>query len=45
MRKREFSTTIPVSYAQPLLDELVRLDCDLEVLWQKAHMKDRKSVV
>ena len=38
MRKREFSTTIPVSYAQPLLDELVRLDCDLEVLWQKAHM-------
>jgi len=39
MRKREFSTAIPFSYAQPLLDELQRLGCDLPALWHGARLE------
>lgn len=39
MRKREFSTAIPFSYAQPLLDELRRLRCDLPALWRSARLE------
>lgn len=39
MRKREYLQHIPVAYAQPLLDELRRLDCDLEALWRQAQLR------
>lgn len=36
MRKREFPTAIPLSYAQPLLDALRDLGCELSQLWERA---------
>jgi AraC-like DNA-binding protein len=39
MRKREFSSGIPVGYARPLVEQLRRLDGDLDALWQEAHIQ------
>ena len=39
MRKREFPSAIPMSYARPLLEQLRRLDGDLDALWHEAHIE------
>lgn len=43
MRKASQPQVVPSSYAKPLLRELIRLDCDVDALWQAARISASPS--
>ena len=38
MRKTNYQQVVPSSYAKPLLQELMRLECDVDGIWQAARI-------
>lgn len=38
MRKTNYRQVVPASYAEPLLQELLRLDCDVDGIWRAARI-------